>query len=211
MSHNVVNLFPISVYHGKVSHNEKLKNLILPYIESVKNHLPSAPPDWFTNRMITSYGDDEISSIFYDGGIISEESQKQYTEVIQSFFKHHVQFEVVSTWFNYYDNGEYQEAHSHMGGPFTPIHFSCVHFLSYDSELHSPLTFVDPLLTLRSVALELNDYSEKYSCSVKEGDFLMFPCYLDHEVSPSLPTPGNPRVTVTLNIKVNEYDIDNFI
>lgn len=204
-------LFPISFYHGKVSNNQRLKDLILPYIESVRKDLPDAPIDWFTNRMITSYGNDEISSIFYDGGVISEESQKQYVEVIESFFKHRVEFDVVSTWFNYYDNGEYQEAHSHMGGPFTPIHFSCVHFLAYDPEVHSPLTFIDPLLTLRSCALELNGYSEKHMCMVEEGDFLMFPCYLDHEVSPSLPTPGNPRVTVTLNIKVNDFDIDNFI
>lgn len=202
---NIISLFPISIHHGKVADNQRLKEVILPYVNQVKGDLSDSPEDWFTNRMITSYGNDEISSVFYDGGIISQETQRQYTETIQSFFNERVEFEVVSTWFNYYENGEYQESHSHMGGPFTPIHFSCVHFLSYDSEVHSPLTFIDPLLSLRSVTLELNDYSEKSSPYIEEGDFLMFPCYLDHEVFPSEPTPGNPRVTVTLNIRIHQY------
>ena len=30
----------------------------------------------------------------------------------------------------------------------------------------------------------------------------MFPAYLEHEVRPSPPTPGNPRITISFNLKV---------
>ena len=41
---------------------------------------------------------------------------------------------------------------------------------------------------------------------VKEGDVLLFPCYMQHEVRPSKPTPEYPSVTVSWNIKITDSE-----
>jgi hypothetical protein len=114
-------------------------------------------------------------------------------------------------WYNSYSNGEYQEAHNHVGDPINPTHFACVHFLSFDPEIHAPLTFADPLALIRGHSIDMNNtnYSEKYCPPVTEGDLLMFPSYLDHEVKSYPPTPDKPRVTVSFNLTVMSYGNDD--
>jgi hypothetical protein len=34
---------------------------------------------------------------------------------------------------------------------------------------------------------------------------VMFPSYLEHEVKAGPPTPGNPRITISFNIKMLRY------
>ena len=67
-----------------------------------------------------------------------------------------------------------------------PDHFSCVHFLSYDNDVHTPLQFCDPLSGTRFLSPSLSrDYVSEYvDLDISEGDFLMFPCYLQHRVKP---------------------------
>ena len=92
-----------------------------------------------------------------------------------------------------------------------PTHFACVHFLSFDPEIHAPLTFADPLALIRGHSIDMNNtnYSEKYCPPVTEGDLLMFPSYLDHEVKSYPPTPDKPRVTVSFNLTVMSYGNDD--
>ena len=48
-------------------------------------------------------------------------------------------------------------------------------------------------------------YSEKYNPPVIEGDLLMFPSYLEHEVKSYPPTLDKPRVTISFNLSVMSY------
>lgn len=201
-------LFPISIFHSSVEDNQKLKDLIVPYIESCKEKLSSSSPEgWLTTNIITSFEDDELNHIFFDNGEISNEVRNQYINVLKTFFDQNWETDIDSMWFNYYDNGQYQESHTHMGKYNEPIHFACVHFLSYDSSVHSPLTFTDPISRLRSTSIEFKStkYGEKCHVKAKEGDLIMFPCYLEHEVKSGPPTPNNPRITISFNIKVLKY------
>jgi len=200
-------LYPITIFHSSVSDNQKLKNLIIPYIQETRQQIKDSPEGWFTSNIITSFEKPNINSIFFDKGTISQEIQSQYMDVIKTFFDQEWEVDIDSMWYNYYEYGEYQEGHTHMGDFKSPIHFACIHFIAFDPKVHSPLVFSDPLSRLRSTSLEMNssNYSEKHKMNVREGDFLMFPSYLEHEVKAGLPTPGNPRITISFNIKVLRY------
>ena len=91
-----------------------------------------------------------------------------------------------------------------MGEYDYPLHLACVHFLSFDPSIHSPLVFTDPLSAIKSSSFE-SGYSEKCTLKVEEGDFLMFPNYLLHEVKAGLATPEYPRITVSFNIRMLKY------
>lgn len=200
-------LYPISIFHSSVSDNQKLKSLIVPYIQQTRGQVGKPPGGWLTTNLITSFENPNVNSAFFDGGEISKEVQIQYMDVLKSFFDQEWETDIDSMWYNYYENGEYQEGHTHMGTYNNPLHFACVHFLSFDPTVHSPLTFTDPLSKIRSTSVEMNsfNYSEKHIMNIREGDFVMFPSYLEHEVKAGPPTPGNPRITISFNIKVLRY------
>ncbi len=78
--------------------------------------------------------------------------------------------------------------------------------LSYDKSVHTPLEFSDPMLTTRALSPSLSrDYVSEYaSLDISEGDFLMFPCYLQHRVKPQK-VSDIPRVTISFNIRLSKY------
>ena len=48
----------------------------------------------------------------------------------------------------------------------------------------------------------------QYDCAtpdITEGDLIMFPSYLMHEVKANKPTPGNPRISIAFNFAVTQY------
>jgi predicted 2-oxoglutarate/Fe(II)-dependent dioxygenase YbiX len=198
-------LFPITIFQGSVENNEILKELTIPHIKSTKNISNSAPDGWFTNKIITSFDKEELNKNLTEGDV-GDELRRQYLKVLSSFFDDYWEISITNLWYNYYENGEYQEDHTHVS-VLNDIHFSCVHFLSYDSNIHAPLTFNDPLRLTRNFSMEMksNRYSERYNIFPKEGDFVMFPSYLSHEVKPGKPTPQYPRITISFNINVNSY------
>jgi len=199
-------LFPISIFKAPVLDNQRLKDLLIPYVEQTRQEL-TPPQYWLTNKIVTSYENKEVEKELLYGDQLSTELKLQYMLVLESFFERDWSINLGSIWYNYYANGEYQEAHTHVGSFASPIHFACVHFLSYDSEIHSPLVLKDPLETIRATSLELRsaNYQQKYSLEAKEGDLVMFPSYLYHEVKAGLPTPDYPRITVSFNIQVTRY------
>lgn len=199
-------LFPVSIFQASVPDNQRLKDILIPFVKENRHQL-TCPPEWLTTNIATSYHSDEIESTLLGGSEISQELRLQYMQVMESFFEYDWGINVGAMWFNYYENGEYQEAHTHVGNYQSPIHFACVHFLSYDPEVHSPLVFKDPLETVRATSLELrsSNYQQKHHLNVQEGDLVMFPSYLYHEVKAGPPTPDNPRITISFNVRVTKY------
>ena len=194
-------LFPISIFHGKVEDNGKLKDNILPFIQTTKQY--NKPPEgWLTDNINTSYNNTEINC--YD--FLIEETQQQYQAVLNTFFDERFNINVSQMWYNVYNGGEWQEEHTHTGTIGSPIHFACIHFLSFDPNIHTPVTFIDPLITTRALSLEMksNGYNDKVNLKYEEGDLIMFPSYLSHEVSPSIQS-NYPRITISFNIEVLNY------
>lgn len=200
-------IYPISFYHSRVSDNDRLKELIIPQIENNLKDISPVPSGWLTTKCKTSFDSDDVNTVIFYEGEHSTEIRAQYMDVLKTFFDKNWEVDIPNMWFNYYTNGEYQEGHTHLGSFNYPLHLACVHFLSYDPKRHSPLVFTDPLTTIRTTMFEMSSsgYSEKYEINAKEGDFVMFPSYLEHEVKAGPETPDYPRITVSFNMRIMKY------
>tara|TARA_R100000030_G_C3237546_1_gene119840 strand:+ start:187 stop:810 length:624 start_codon:yes stop_codon:yes gene_type:complete len=197
-----IDLFPVSYYKGTVEDNDKLKETVLPIVKKTLDDCET-PEGWLTTNIKTSFDNEAISNELAN----CQEVKSQYFNVIKGFFDDKFRLEIDDIWYNSYANGEYQEAHNHCGDALAPTHFACVHFLSFNPEIHSQLAFIDPIDTLRhlSINMKTEGYEDRHYPYVREGDLVMFPAYLKHEVKSSPPTPDEPRITISFNITVTEY------
>tara|TARA_B100000085_G_scaffold284852_1_gene319040 strand:+ start:1221 stop:1889 length:669 start_codon:yes stop_codon:yes gene_type:complete len=208
-------LFPVSIYHGSVTDNEGLKKMMIPLIDRTKNHEDAIPPEgWSTDKLKTSFSSDKINKfVFGDSeGNLEKQIKDQYLKSLDAFFDKPWLVQLPEIWFNCYETGEWQEPHRHIGGNDVGndrAHFACVHFLSFDPKIHSPLSFLDPLELHRSLGFEFESarQDERIDMRVREGDIVMFPAWLQHEVRPGPPTPNNPRITIAFNITIEQYGI----
>lgn len=207
-------IFPVSIYHGTLEDNNRIKKNLIPYIERSKNEKGNCkPPDrWMTDKLITSFDNGDVHEDLFNGEKDSwtNDLRNQYLKIISNFFQEDEwKIDCEHLWYNYYSNGEWQEQHRHLGDWKDLTHFAFVHFVQYDHKRHMPITFVDPLEAERSLSPELDPPEidgkptlGKYRPKVREGDCLMFPAWLEHEVRPGKPTPDYPRISMAMNIKI---------
>lgn len=203
----VQKIFPITYYHLSMTDNDTLKELLVNKIVGDSKNL-KVPDGWFTNKLLTSFdGEPRGSEIFFgEDDTYQKVLEKRYGDCINSIFDAAYKIDIDEIWYNVYMNGEWQEDHDHIGGPYGS-HYSCIHFLSFNPEIHQTVEFRDPLAQLRSLSVELdrNNYSHIWMPNIKEGDFIMFPSYLTHCVQPGKPTPDYPRITIAFNFRVLDY------
>jgi hypothetical protein len=204
-------IFPISFYKSKVENNDEIKKLLVSKIEKDSEELP-IPEGWFTNKLKTSFSGEKPGKEIFFGADNTYQSilEKKYAKCLDSFFDLAYQIMIDEIWYNCYSDGEYQEEHDHLNGPFNNCHFSCIHFLSFDKIRHKAPKFKDPLDQIRSTSLEFerNQYNSNYQPNIEEGDFIMFPSYLRHYVEPCVSTKDYPRITIAMNIQVLQYGIN---
>lgn len=206
-----VEIFPLTYYHVNIHNNDELKKgLVDKIVEDVKEL--EVPKGWFTDKLMTSFnGEPKGKEIFFgENDEYQNKLTKAYTECFNKIFDKKFEVIIDEIWYNVYVDGEYQENHDHLGG-ISGSHFSCIHFLSFDEKNHEPVVFRDPLRQLRNLSVELdqNNYSDHCIPIIKEGDMLMFPSYLSHEVKPGKATPDYPRISIAFNLKVLYYDSKN--
>jgi hypothetical protein len=202
----ILKIFPISIFKSKVRDNNYLKELLVDKISENSTKLKS-PDGWTTNNIKTSYnGEPEGFELFFQGSEYVKILKESYLNTLDDIFDREYSVLIYDMWYNYYSDGEYQEDHNHLGSVFKPIHFSCIHFLSFDSTQHTPPHFVDPLSQLRTFSFELDksEYNDTFIPQIEEGDFLVFPSYLTHGVSPCVKT-NYPRITISFNINIHAY------
>jgi len=198
-----ISIFPITIFKSKVSDNNGLKTLLCPKILRNSEYL-TIPEDWTTNKVKTSFENEpEGLELLNQDSVYFNLLTQKYTECVSNIFYKDFKISIPRIWYNVYTDGEYQEEHDHLTGPFTITHFSCIHFLSFDPNKHKPPEFRDPLSQLRNLSVEL-ECGEVYVPQIEEGDLLIFPSYLKHWVPPSQKT-DYPRVTLSFNLKVLEY------
>ena len=204
-------LFPIHIFQAHIKENELIKEELSHAIENYRDKGDSKVPEgWLTDNLLTSYDADNFNFKLFTE---SQVTQRLYEKYILKFFDRPTKVNVLDMWFNYYSNGEYQEVHTHMQPNMflARPHFSCIHYLKFDPEVHQPVVFNDPIGILRqtnSIELDSNNYNDKYEPQLREGSIIMFPPYLEHYVPKSEPTPNNPRISVAFNIILTEYGED---
>ena len=189
------NLFPINVYKDNIDNNQFLKEKYLPKIEERKD-FTITPDSWTTTFCKTSYQNTQDNlELFTDSDL-----KHSYNNILSSFLDlKRLDIHYQTPWFNYYSDGEYQEAHTHVS---SAIDYACIHYLQFDPERHSPLTLLDPSRSLKLYTHPTASYNFRLDLDINEGDLIMIPGYLEHEVVPGEPTPDYPRVTISFNIKV---------
>ena len=204
-------LFPIHIFQAHIKENELIKEELSHAIENYRDKGDSKVPEgWLTDNLLTSFDATNFNFKLFSE---SQVTQRLYEKYILKFFDRPTKVNVLEMWFNYYSNGEYQEVHTHVQpNMFAPRpHFSCIHYLKFDPEVHQPVVFNDPIGILRqtnSIELDSNNYDDEYEPQLREGSIIMFPPYLEHYVPKSEPTPDNPRISVAFNIILTEYGED---
>ena len=195
-----LDLFPVSIYQSQVEENEStwLKNKVLDDILEQTNNV-EIPENWATNNIKTSWGTTNQVFVDHDNSF-----DTIFTKCLLSQFDRRFVFTLSGElWFNYYPEGAWQELHDHIPVANVKSHFSCIYYLSYDEEVHTPAQFYDPVAQLRPHSVSLNGVEDFYSPKVKEGTFLMFPTYLQHRVKPQK-VSDTPRVTISFNVTVDD-------
>ena len=200
-------IFPIHIFHAHIKENDLIKESLLSKIKKIYDEEDLEIPDgWHTSKLSTTFGNETINEELFGPDSIIHQIYPLY---IDKFFDKPSVFSLRDIWMNYYDDGEYQEKHIHIGPckNMTQPHFSLIHYLKFDPEVHQSTTFIDPLdvVRLSSLEMESNYYRVRYRPKIGEGSILMFPSYLEHMVEKSKPTPNNPRITIAFNINVLEY------
>ena len=212
MSHYRKALFPIHIYQTHIKENELIKDELSNNIEKyVKDKSLKIPDGWLTDSLQTSYNFSTANIELFDTNSIVH---GYYNKYLSKMFDKPVELIISDMWFNYYSNGEYQEPHHHINSLSVTnrqAHFSCIHYLKFNENVHEPAIFFDPLALTRchSIELDSNNYNERYVPNVKEGTLMMFPSYLEHYVSKNVPTPDDPRVTIAFNIILTKYGDDD--
>ena len=207
-------LFPISYYKCNIDYNDEIKSIVVPKIvqdsQKIKDIIPGG---WSTNKIITSFercfNENEEENIFFCKEDLFHNTLKNpYFKCFDKFFDNPYEIKISHMWYNCYYDGEYQESHNHIGTIFNSSNFSCIHFLSFDKTRHHPPVFYDPLTQIKdstSVEFLSHQYENPHKPIIEEGDFMMFPSYLQHEVLPSPKTLDYPRITISFNITILKY------
>lgn len=185
-------------YRGKVKNHIQMREQLAPHIEDSYNYEPDNQPSGWSCKVHTSYLRTEEKL---------EEIKTMYIHNIVEFLQEinfpKCQIQIQEAWYNIYKRGQWQEVHNHYGGT-DGTYFSAVHFLKYNKEKHTPLVFNNSNLTLLQPfklgrESEIDFWDIKLPVSVEEGDIIIFPSVLDHQVLPQ--ETDESRITISFNIK----------
>ena len=199
------NIFPVTIYKTRIEDNDFLKEKIVSSVEKALPELDS-PEDWATDNLKTSFeGEPKGKEVLVGKNNVL--LKEKYSNAISEIFDREITWEITGDiWYNYYEKGSYQELHEHIADPFQKIHFSCIHYLSYDRDVHTPAEFHDPISAIRahSLTLDKNFVGDFFIPQVEEGDLIMFPAYLQHRVLPQK-VSNVPRITLSFNFRLLRY------
>ena len=189
----VCTLFPQFYYHGEVENHLELKDKLLSELTDDKL---SQPKEWNCSVQSSFETDNNFSwDYFY------ECIQPNLLDMHQQLNGNPHTNSIVMTeaWLNKYERGDSQEVHTHIGADNCT--FSCSYFAQYALN-DARFLFYDPDQTKH-----LGEFSKHYGGvvntwfpDVQEGDIIIFPSWLHHQVEPH--RSDTTRITVSANFKV---------
>jgi hypothetical protein len=196
-------IFAPFYYKSKFEGHDDVKSLLLDHIVEQYQKNPSNQPKKWTCNVHTSHGT-------YDEKLFSVKNT--YEKGIIPFFEEikmpSVEADISELWFNAYGKGQWQENHHHHGVS-QDLYFSAVHFLKYDKSIHPPLVMnnmnrilVTPYSVGRKTRLDYWNVDE--AIDVEEGDLLIFPTFMEHQVN--IQETEELRITVSFNIEVKLHN-----
>ena len=188
----ICTLFPQFYYHGEVEKHQELKDKLLSELTDDKL---SQPKEWNCSVQSSFETDNNFSwDYFYEcikPNLIDMHQQLNGNPLHQ--------FKMTEAWLNKYGRGDSQEVHTHIGADNCT--FSCSYFAQYALN-DARFLFYDPDQTKH-----LGEFTKHYSGvvntwfpDVQEGDIIIFPSWLHHQVEPH--RSDTTRITVSANFKV---------
>ena len=188
----ICTLFPQFYYHGEVEKHQELKDKLLSELTDDKL---SQPKEWNCSVQSSFETENNFSwDYFYEcikPNLLDMHQQLKGNPLHQ--------FTMTEAWLNKYGRGDSQEVHTHIGADNCT--FSCSYFAQYALN-DARFLFYDPDQTKH-----LGEFSKHYSGvvntwfpDVQEGDIIIFPSWLHHQVEPH--RSDTTRITVSANFKV---------
>ena len=188
----ICTLFPQFYYHGEVEKHQELKDKLLSELTDDKL---SQPKEWNCSVQSSFETENNFSwDYFYEcikPNLLDMHQQLNGNPLHQ--------FKMTEAWLNKYERGDSQEVHTHIGADNCT--FSCSYFAQYALN-DARFLFYDPDQTKH-----LGEFTKHYSGvvntwfpDVQEGDIIIFPSWLHHQVEPH--RSDTTRITVSANFKV---------
>ena len=188
----ICTLFPQFYYHGEVEKHQELKDKLLSELTDDKL---SQPKEWNCSVQSSFETENNFSwDYFYEcikPNLLDMHQQLKGNPLHQ--------FTMTEAWINKYGRGDSQEVHTHIGADNCT--FSCSYFAQYALN-DARFLFYDPDQTKH-----LGEFTKHYSGvvntwfpDVQEGDIIIFPSWLHHQVEPH--RSDTTRITVSANFKV---------
>ena len=188
----ICTLFPQFYYHGEVEKHQELKDKLLSELTDDKL---SQPKEWNCSVQSSFETENNFSwDYFYEcikPNLLDMHQQLKGNPLHQ--------FTMTEAWLNKYERGDSQEVHTHIGADNCT--FSCSYFAQYALN-DARFLFYDPDQTKH-----LGEFTKHYSGvvntwfpDVQEGDIIIFPSWLHHQVEPH--RSDTTRITVSANFKV---------
>ena len=222
--YGLFSVFPTFVYRGKLATHEKWKEILVPILEkryrdvngSNSNTRSTDGQNCWNCDCYTSFFDEsmqdhtkeeeiEVQALLADISVNLQEAIKS-----AEFYPH--AFLVAQQWFNAYGPGQNQEPHNHV-----PSHLSGIYYVTFDPNLHSGTTFLNPN-KMYTEGPRYNKhyydpdmfgygcYKEEMSLTVAEGDVVIFPSQMEHMVQRQPTIEKNPdgklRMTFSFNVEL---------
>ena len=195
MKHELVFGIPIYRYHLDPT---EIKRVALEKINQYKSYpINETPSGW----------DCDVRTDFNMGWNNCDMYAPYYKDIMKQFSDdvglRNAKANIYEIWLNFYNKGQNQEEHDHIPG-----FFSACHYIKYDPEIHSPTRWRSPLigkfLYQYSDLMSEEDidpekkHPEYFQPDLKEGDIIIFPCWLRHSVKAQ--KTNDLRITMAFNI-----------
>lgn len=201
-----------SPFYWKESLTELEQNKIyedyVPKMEHNYKHSPRASGDW---NVHTSYNTEDSLPHKINWEVSVDVYRNYINTFLLEFFDKNVDWEISGhPWYTVYGPGQTANIHEHI-----PDHFSVVHFIKFNPELHWPISFINPQGSMTKYMLGMypglkdkinfNNQNQslfhpRFTPMINEGDIVIFPASLEHMVEKV--DSEELRITIAFNIKI---------
>lgn len=202
-----VDIFSPFFYQFKLKEHSIIKDAYLNSMLDNYNSFPHNSHDWDVH---TSYKLRDHLPNQLDWWTSIQYYKNYINQFIEDYFRMPLDWRILEDpWYTIYGNKQKADWHDHM-----PADFSAVHFIKYDSSIHSEFIFTNPDIPSAKfqaaykphIVNNLGDcdkqsyFKEQYRPEISEGDFIIFPSQMMHLVNANM--TDDLRITIAMNFNI---------
>ena len=192
-------LFSIPVYIGRVVNKDAIDEELSKSDLSVG--VRPQIEEWNCDCKSTFRSEDAAENwkgVFYDA---IHPNISEYLDSCGPMYSY--EYQHVSSWINFYDQGDFQEMHTHQNRSVS-FSYSYYHKEPKDWKNASQFKFKSPIENLILNQMEFSAFHSGFTPNIGEGDLLIFPSWLYHMVTKH--KTNERRITISGNISVTAVE-----